>query len=689
MSRWINFKKLFFKLDFAGPEYYFESNDSSRFQSVAGLIFSILGIATCLSIGFMFGQEIYKRKSPNVSISQEFVQYSDVLMKEFPIMLSFITTNGTSLSAQNFNNYFDPYIFFITMDDLGNVQKADKYYDFESCDPSHYTKYSDLVTKKIASKPNTNYLCMKHDIDSAFRNSYYSLNSTNLNFKIKKCNVNMKDNICSEDINDVIHDMLITITYVTSFVDFYDFSDPVITYMDELTTQANLYLTRRSYLRFVYNAFESDNGMLLEEKNRQEFIYLNSIVPDDLLLNYQGPDTDVLYWLALESPKLRNLTARNYMKVQDLLAKIGGLANAIIVICRIIPYHYLRYMYLFSLKECALDAIYQNELEQSIINNLNNSKLKNINFEVSNFKIKEIVNMEEESAIKSNKNSGDNSKLPSNVSSKRESPKDVNIVSNNVKNIIGLEHRNNNVISKNADNDNSVKYLKVCDDSNDAASIKRLNLKENDNLKNNENNNTNKQAKISNTDFNNNNKHVSQNNTNKDILDIFKNMKSKITKTTQNKTNKTDIKDNFSKNNNTNKLTLFNNNTNINNTNNANNNFNNANNVNINSNKNANNNKLYKKDSLPEKELDALKSINTKKSFFSPSVVLKLLINKKDLSYCEYLKSIMCCNRKTYSKYEIQIKAVRKILSIHTYSKLVISQYNPTSENSALLEQEI
>lgn len=641
-------KKKLLKLDFIGPEYFLESNDTSRFQSFQGLFWSFLAVTTCITIGYMFGKEIYQRKSPNVSISQEFVSYSDVYVNEFPIMFSFISTNGTSLSAKNIHKYYEPLIYFVSMNTNGQVLDIDKYYDFEDCDPTHYSKYSDLVKVKMAEKPNINYLCMKHDDNSMFSNSYFAVNSTNLNYKIKKCNTTRASSNCADDLPTTVQDMLITITYVTSFVDFYDFGDPVNTYLDELTTQASLYLTRRSYLRFVYNAFESDNGILLEDKSRKEFIYLDSLVPDDLLLNYQGPDTDVLFWLALESPKLRNLIARSYMKVQDLLAKIGGLVNAIIIICRIITYHYLRYLYLFSLKECAMDAVHQNELEQSIMNNMNNSKIKNINFEVSNFKLKENVNFEEPSIIKPNNNSNNASpktKIHHVPDDMDDSVKHFNFIQQNK----DLPHSNMNVNMNNIQNNNNISNNV---DMNNYPKLQHLGK---DKMKN------------SNTEFSPNiiKFQAKDNNNNNDIIGIFKDVHSKLKSKDKSTKERVDVKS-----------------TNY-----------NANSSNAASSNNAYNiNNLFKKDSdvfIPEKELEVLKRFNTKKSFFSPSVVSKLLVQKEDLNYFEYLKSSICCDKITYNKYEIQMKAVRKILSIHTYSKLVIAQYNPTNENSALLEQDV
>ena len=37
---------------------------------------------------------------------------------------------------------------------------------------------------------------------------------------------------------------------------------------------------------------------------------------------------------------------RSYMKIQDLFAKLGGIANALMLLASILSYHYLRFSYI-------------------------------------------------------------------------------------------------------------------------------------------------------------------------------------------------------------------------------------------------------------------------------------------------------------------------------------------------------
>lgn len=660
-SKWNYIKKSLLDIDFIGPQYYFECNNSSRFKSIQGSCFSFLTILTCFIIGLIVGEEIVQKSHPIVSISQEFVSFSDVVIKEFPIMFHLMTKEGVSLKLDNVSSYLETLIYIVSMDINGKVINHEKNYKLEDCNPSHYSKYSkysNLVEKKISQRPNINYLCIIHDDEVLFSNSYFAVNSTNLNFLLKKCD--NKANVCAEDLEDIVEGMTITLSYVNSFVNFYDYEKPVVTYLDELTTQISLFLSRRSYMRFVYNAFETDIGLLIDEKVRQNFIYLDSIVPDDLNLIEKGPEKNVLFWLALESPKLRNLISRSYMKIPDLLAKIGGLCNTIIILSKLVSLHYLRFLYLFSLKECAIDAVYQNSLEQSVFQNIasskdfnkviNNNKTEgdfytnkykkpefSDNSNLQNLKPKVLKDTTTEEPDDPSNNTKeckeDRSKIPQNMrldksyTSTNQFTNSINQFSPNKKFKIDFINKTRNDTNK---NNCSISYNHSSNPDNSSyyndESIKQMNIN------NHENNMHYKSININHTKHSNKNK-FSLVKTNNFILS---------SPTKSNNARDTDNNKDINKKSNDESKT-------------------NTQELNIN---------------IDRNQILHLKHINMKNYFFTPSVVSKIVSNKINPSFCEYLISIIFCREKIKQKYIIQMKAVRKILSIQTYSKIVIAQYN-------------
>lgn len=368
-------------MDFLGPDFRFEKSSSAQFQSVSGFLFSsVCGIA-CIVMGMFFGKEVYEKKEPIINISAAFVEYSDIFMDEFPVMFAFFAANGTSLSLETINRYMRINNYEQTMDDKGVVKEIVDIYGFDNCTNVKFKKYEQMFKERI-NGTNPNLLCLdQKDKRLMFSNAYLALNSTNFNFVFKKC----VDAGCPADTDAVIENMLITVIYPTSFVDIFNYKRPILTYFDEATTQASNYLKRRVYMRFIYNTFTDDTGVVFNNYVPQNFVQLLSVVPDDLLHPKTGPFKDILFWLALESPKISNLFSRKYMKISDLLAILGGTINSLYIILRVLSAHYLRFIYMDFLRHTVYDVIFD-EAEKNRIKNekLNLKKAEKIKKESKN-----------------------------------------------------------------------------------------------------------------------------------------------------------------------------------------------------------------------------------------------------------------------------------------------------------------
>ena len=75
--------------------------------------------------------------------------------------------------------------------------------------------------------------------------------------------------------------------------------------------------------------------------------------------NFSSPilninDKNFTFMFSFESPKLRTVIYRSYIKIQNLLASIGGCVNAIILILRFSTSHYLRFNYLYYISVCII-----------------------------------------------------------------------------------------------------------------------------------------------------------------------------------------------------------------------------------------------------------------------------------------------------------------------------------------------
>ncbi len=99
------------------------------------------------------------------------------------------------------------------------------------------------------------------------------------------------------------------------------------------------------YLSLTNNIYKSDNGWILEDYKIYEYVTLSErsldINPNDGIAT-KGQ----MFNISIDSPNLRQITIRNYMKIQELIAKVGGLVKGISIAIQLITFHFLRIQYL-------------------------------------------------------------------------------------------------------------------------------------------------------------------------------------------------------------------------------------------------------------------------------------------------------------------------------------------------------
>ncbi len=400
MKKYNNFlervKQLIIEFDFIGPNFSFQNGNSSTFQSLAGAIWSFMAFFLLAIATYFFGKECYLRQSPNTSSNIENVAYSNIFFNEFPFIFSFITPSGFIVNETNFNSYFEPFITRINYDTNGLLSYNEtKITKFITCDSSKFTSYSSYVQSAINPNENGKFMCLDFSDDDYFSNTFFALNSTNWNIGVKPCRVN-----CADDQIYVINGILLKILYLTSFVDLSNYNTPVSIFFNSVTYQLDYSLLRRTYLRFVHSILNSDYGWLVNNFVAITFPSLDSVVPDDMARITTGPYKDAIFIVSLESPNWRTSFNRNYLKVTQAMANVGGLSHALILFVRILADPHLKFIMSIFIREAAIKSLAKNNLEMSISHNINNGKQsnKNLQFGMTNIKPHNLHNFNNEQA---------------------------------------------------------------------------------------------------------------------------------------------------------------------------------------------------------------------------------------------------------------------------------------------------
>lgn len=342
------FSKMFSKLDFLGHEFTFESEDSNRHKTIQGALFSSITFIAAFIMAIFIGQEIYQRKNPSVASSQEYLDYSEVYLKDFPVMYNFYDAYAQEIP--NIHRYLDFKVYIFTINNntslitgLYNytlVDCNDKLEDFSE-DNKNYVKY-------LLTTTNNNYLCIDFDDSMKFQNAFGTNNSTYVQVIMSICKEGSRESCDLSDNFIYKYSVNLAITFVDSYVDSNQYSKPVVKYINRIIQPLSYGLHKLSNFKVKNNEFNSDNGWLLESVNVIKYKEFDQLSVDMYLMN---GDIKYMNVQNFESPTLRLKTNRSYIKVQDLFARVGGIANALFIFISVATSDYLRFKYLLFIRE--------------------------------------------------------------------------------------------------------------------------------------------------------------------------------------------------------------------------------------------------------------------------------------------------------------------------------------------------
>eukprot|EP00340_Litonotus_pictus_P002491 CAMPEP_0170519090 /NCGR_PEP_ID=MMETSP0209-20121228/4624_1 /TAXON_ID=665100 ORGANISM="Litonotus pictus, Strain P1" /NCGR_SAMPLE_ID=MMETSP0209 /ASSEMBLY_ACC=CAM_ASM_000301 /LENGTH=596 /DNA_ID=CAMNT_0010804885 /DNA_START=116 /DNA_END=1906 /DNA_ORIENTATION=+ len=336
---------------------------------------------------FLFGKEIYERKIPRVMNSDELLDVGRVKLSEFPIMFLFYQNDASNL--YDIYSRFEVKVVYLHFDENRKFS-YNIYRGFTECNPDDFTMHKEYVRSTVeqASYTNKTAYCISHQPDFVIQNPYASLNSSTISIEINDCNEEYMADFdalitnkerkfpkCKEPtiLNKVVHT---TVNYMNSFTDPGNYTHPVVYFPvnDPLTLAVGSALRLSYYLK--RSMVVTDIGWILEEIAEEEVITLDAPLKELYIHFVQKLHMQV------GVPQRRTKLVRNYLKVQELFAKIGGLFNAVSIICHVILYDYINFSYRIYYSKFALtnedfqDESSEKEKEIKIGNNMVKLKVK-------------------------------------------------------------------------------------------------------------------------------------------------------------------------------------------------------------------------------------------------------------------------------------------------------------------------
>jgi hypothetical protein len=367
------------------PQFLIERKQ--KYNTVSGGILSILIFILTLLACIFFGKELYLKADPTVILSNSFdkdARLFNLTAKNFNF---FIGVQGI-----DFVYYIDPTIYTlkiginqISLIHMPNGDKDFKYnfnrYNLERCDLNKHFKN---FKNQFETQDLENLLCLDQEkfdripLMGSFGDKQYQY----LEFTVSSCNNETNpDIICQpkEVIDKKLEGGFFVINYIETIFDPKNFTNPDLNIRrDFYTSISNKYFKEITF--HMKNVdYISDSGILMAFEVTQNFLQTNNI--KEIYDFRTGAETFISSVFRLSNN--RDVIKRKYLKLQDVLAQVGGFIKSIVIIVAFFNHFYSTtnfYIFLMNKLYAFDDYFINNESninEQE--NNFNNNILKNYN----------------------------------------------------------------------------------------------------------------------------------------------------------------------------------------------------------------------------------------------------------------------------------------------------------------------
>ena len=333
------------KIDYLSldPKVYVEGKENRK-TCIGGLL-SVLTIILSIMGSYYFGQEVWMKKNPVVNQSIESLQEPPTLKldkESWDIMFA----------LQNDNSFFnDPRVYTVEASTF-HVQPNNtlilKKINMENCleesfSETLYPYFKNYNVKNLVciSKKQEGYENNTLTIQKQFGQADFKL----LLFLFKPCqNSTSSSIICEspEDIQKKIGTTYFSLFTIDNFTRTKNLTHPFVkyTYNNFIATGIGSLYTISLYLN--HKTITSDMGILFYEEK-----VIKSFGVNEFKMNYNPKSAEDGTFLRLEVhlKSVQDNIFRKYLKLQELMAQIGGIFNLVNIISKIIIYFINHFYY--------------------------------------------------------------------------------------------------------------------------------------------------------------------------------------------------------------------------------------------------------------------------------------------------------------------------------------------------------
>lgn len=317
-----------------------------KYKTFIGSIFSIVSLLLIISASIYFIIDLFQRKSLTVIYNEDFDTLPTNNLTDIPLTFALGDFTGKTIPSEGVYNLdvkMAIYKLVKTSDGVRSIALQIVPIQMEKCDlEKHFSNYKD----KFNSLNTSNVLCIppdKYNLTLFGKPRDVNNGWSTLNLYINKCDPKVQK--CLDNYEKYLSNFVFLTGYLSNSINHYNTTSPKS--LDNYSTSFRMSnsLVKSYQVSIRQNKYKTDNGFIFEENETIDFFTTEKIWTD-VSLNTIGELTagQMVGKLIFENSMAISNYSRSYIKGQAVMANIGGIIKAIMVISKIMSDFLSRYI---------------------------------------------------------------------------------------------------------------------------------------------------------------------------------------------------------------------------------------------------------------------------------------------------------------------------------------------------------
>jgi hypothetical protein len=344
-------------IDFLSHKPRFFVNCKDKFYSKIGFTISLASLLAIVSLAVYFIIATFSRSTVFIRYSTSTKYEKWVNLTDSPLLFSLLDYRASPYTnPEMIYNFYLSYNYFIpgnATQGIDNRWGADtvllnqcKREDFKG---SLFETFPN-IEKYFCIMPGTKNLTIYNRLGDLANGFAF------INIMINKCSNTSQfytKGGCSDSqtINNALSRGFLTFTYIDNYIDHNDVTKPNVQYIANQILDLSTLNFQRIYFNIKNIIYETEDGFVFESRNTVKFTQQDSIrlYSDSRPSGYYPETFSTLYIHATDITDVYN---RSYVKLQNLLANIGGVVNGIMTMATILMNILTKRLNLMTLIDC-------------------------------------------------------------------------------------------------------------------------------------------------------------------------------------------------------------------------------------------------------------------------------------------------------------------------------------------------